>query len=213
MFAGKNLYTASALICITLVAGCAKRDNFTVGSVPSDYRTAHPIVVAEKEQTLDIPVASGANTLSPAAISNVKAFTSGFARTGTGTMVVLMPEGSPNASAAQYVQGQVVDAIKADTSDRVNVVVQTYNASQPGAAAPIRLSYRAIKASTNECGQWTDDLTHTAENKNYADFGCSTQSNLAAQVANPGDFLGPRAESPIDAANRSQVIEAYQSKK
>lgn len=212
MFAGKNLYTASALICVALVTGCAKRDNFTVGSVPSDYRTAHPIVIAEKEQTLDIPVAAGADKLSNASISNVKAFASGFASSGSGTMIVLMPAGSPNASAAQYVQGQIVEALNDETSERVNVIVQTYDASQHG-AAPIRLSYRAIKASTNKCGQWTDDLTHTAENKNYADFGCSTQSNLAAQVANPGDFLGPRAESPIDAANRSKVIEAYQTKK
>ena len=38
------------------VAGCAKRDSITVGAVPDDYRTNHPIVIAEKEEILDLPV-------------------------------------------------------------------------------------------------------------------------------------------------------------
>ena len=42
----------------SLLAGCAtKRDSITVGAVPDDYRTNHPIVIAEKEQVLDLPVA------------------------------------------------------------------------------------------------------------------------------------------------------------
>ncbi|MGO4835537.1 pilus assembly protein CpaD, partial [Rhizobiaceae sp. 2RAB30] len=44
---------AAALV---LAAGCARRDSITVGSVPDDYRTNHPIVIAEKEQNLDLPV-------------------------------------------------------------------------------------------------------------------------------------------------------------
>ena len=44
------------------------------------------------------------------------------------------------------------------------------------------------------------------ENRNYQNFGCATQSNLAAIVANPSDLLGPRGESEIDATRRDQVI-------
>ena len=34
---------------VSLLAGCAKRDSITVGAVPDDYRTNHPIVIAEKD--------------------------------------------------------------------------------------------------------------------------------------------------------------------
>ena len=50
----------------------------------------------------------------------------------------------------------------------------------------------------------------TSENKHYANFGCSYQNNVAAQIANPADLLGPRKQTPIDAANRSAVIDDYQ---
>ena len=55
---------------------------------------------------------------------------------------------------------------------------------------------------------WCD----TSENKHYADFGCSYQNNLAAQMANPADLLGPRKPSTIDAENRGAVIDVYRAR-
>ena len=46
-----------AAAAVALLSGCANRDSVTVGSVPDDYRTRHPIVVSEKEQTVDVPLA------------------------------------------------------------------------------------------------------------------------------------------------------------
>jgi pilus assembly protein CpaD len=50
---------------------------------------------------------------------------------------------------------------------------------------------------------------NNAENKHYADFGCSYQNNLAAQIANPADLIGPRKQTSIDAERRGQVIDDY----
>ena len=36
-----------------------QRDSVTVGSIPDDYRTNHPIVIAEKDQVIDLPVGAG----------------------------------------------------------------------------------------------------------------------------------------------------------
>jgi len=55
-------------------------------------------------------------------------------------------------------------------------------------------------------------LLKTSENKHYADIGCSYQNNLAAQMANPNDLLGPRKQSDIDAENRSKVIDVYRAR-
>ncbi|MBW8682682.1 CpaD family pilus assembly lipoprotein, partial [Klebsiella pneumoniae subsp. pneumoniae] len=78
-------------------------------------------------------------------------------------------------------------------------------------SAPIRLSYSAMTASTGPCGQWPKDLLETADNKHYANFGCASQNNLAAQIANPADLLGPRASTTIDAERRGKVIDAYRN--
>ena len=43
---GMGLVLAAATVA--LLSGCAKRDSITVGAVPDDYRTNHPIVIAQK---------------------------------------------------------------------------------------------------------------------------------------------------------------------
>ena len=49
---------ALALLSAVLMSGCTaiRHDSITVGSVPDDYRTNHPIVVGEQRQVVDIPV-------------------------------------------------------------------------------------------------------------------------------------------------------------
>jgi type IV pilus biogenesis protein CpaD/CtpE len=56
---------------------------------------------------------------------------------------------------------------------------------------------------------WPEDLTDTYENDTYANFGCAQQSNLAAMVANPQDFVRPRAQTPSDPMRRSTVFDNY----
>ena len=90
------------------------------------------------------------------------------------------------------------------------LVETSYLAESNGDAAPIRLSYHAITAKTAPCGNWPTDLvTNTSQNRNYENFGCASQSNLAAQIANPSDLIAPRNMSPIDATRRGQVIKDY----
>ncbi|TGS99095.1 pilus assembly protein CpaD, partial [Mesorhizobium sp. M8A.F.Ca.ET.213.01.1.1] len=40
----------------------------------------------------------------------------------------------------------------------------------------------------------------------------SYQNNLAAQMANPADLIGPRKQSDIDAENRGAVIDVYRQR-
>jgi pilus assembly protein CpaD len=69
-----------------------------------------------------------------------------------------------------------------------------------------------MKASVDRCGRWPEDILDTTENRHYADFGCSYQNNLAAQIDNPADLLGPRRQTEIDAENRAVAIEDYKAK-
>ena len=203
--------TASLAVATALLAGCASHDNLTTGSIPTDYRQNHPIIIADQEQALDVPVAAGARDLNTATRSNITAFARAFTNSGAGVLHMLVPAGSPNEHAAKRVREEMLGAIEAGGASRHDVSIQAYEAGSHGSAAPVRLSYAGLVAATPKpCGQWPDDLDKTPDNRNFENFGCSVQSNLAAQVANPGDFLGPRAETPIDAIQRGAVIQTYQ---
>ena len=194
-----------------LLAGCASTDKIAVSSVSDDYRTSHPIIVSEQEQTLDVPVSSGARTLNDATRSNVTAFARAFSNSGNNVLHMLLPVGSANEHAAKRVREDILGAIERGGASRHDVSVQHYDAARHGKAAPVRLSYRGVTAAVpHPCGQWTENLADTTLNRHHRDYGCSTQANLAAQVENPGDLLGPRAMSQIDATQRGAVIGTYQ---
>ena len=203
-----------AVTAFTL-AGCAghSKNHFTVGSVPSNYKKNHPIIVDEQEQVLDIPIASSAYALPIASASAVQGFAHAFSTSASRTITVLVPTGSPNESAARKVSADVVETLKKTGIPIHRIRTTGYHAAQHGSAAPIRLSYNAIKASVSGCGKWPDDLVADkgSENKNYHNFGCGSQSNLASMVANPADLLGPRGSSSIDASRRTTAIEDYRS--
>lgn len=207
----KNM--AAIALGATMLAGCASqgRDSFTVGSIPDDYRTTHPIIISEGEQALDIPVGSSTKSLNVPVISNIRAFGHVYSTSGAGHMTMMVPTGSANAHAVANVKQQIVDAIVEGGGQRHTIAVQHYDASQHGPSAPVRLTFVSVKASVGECGNWSGNLLDTGQNKHYADYGCSSQANMAAIIDNPGDLLGPRKMTPIDAAQRGAVYEAYSS--
>lgn len=198
-----------ALLALALLAGCAKRE-MTVGSVPDDYRTNHPITIGEKEQIADIPVGHADTQLSITQRSIIQHAVSNYRANGSGVIHILIPAGSPNARAAARLRNDIAANLRRGGVKPFNISSEKYEAGDEE-SAPVRLSYFAMTASTNQCGQWPKDVLDTADNKHYANFGCASQNNLAAQIANPADLLGPRATSPIDAERRGVVIDDYRN--
>jgi pilus assembly protein CpaD len=47
------------------------------------------------------------------------------------------------------------------------------------------------------------------ENKDYYNFGCANQRNMAAMVDNPSDLEQPRPETPSYQARRTTSFEKY----
>ena len=204
--------TVAALTALALLAGCAgySKRHFTTGSVPDHYKSRHPIVVSQAEQTLDVPVATGMVDLPLASESAVEGFVGKFRRASSGTMTVMAPSGSPNQNAAYRVAQRIVEVAHREGVPPSRVRLTRYGAGAHGPVAPVRLSYHAVQAKVeSRCGEWPEDLGDTSAHRNYHNFGCAYQNNLAAQVSNPADLLGPRGESPIDAQRRTTVIEAY----
>ena len=205
-----SAFLAAAMGALAL-AGCEgySKHHFEVSAEPASYRQRHPITIGEKERTLDIPVGRSGAELPLASRQAVTGFAQAYARNPSSAMRVMMPTGSHNAHVASAMGSDILEALSNGGVEPDRVEIMHYDASRHGATAPIRLSYHAIAAHVAKCGVWDHDLSRQTDNRNYTNFGCATQSNLAAIVANPADLLAPRGTTPVDGANRANKIEAY----
>jgi pilus assembly protein CpaD len=202
---------ATLALPVALTAGCANKE-MTTGSIPMDYRERHPIVLTEAQSTLDIPVGPNDARLTIGMKDTIKGFAQTFAASSAGQMLIQMPHGSPNAAVAARLGQDIRATLAASGIRNQRIVLTGYAAQAQGDAAPIRLSFVATRAVTAPCGEWPEDLSNdTAGNRNWYNFGCASQNNLAAQIANPSDLIAPRGVTPIDAARRSTVIGLYRS--
>jgi pilus assembly protein CpaD len=202
MFAALLMGVAGAAL-----AGCGVADDpLVTGSLPTDgYRTQYPIVVAEGEETLDIPVGFGSAGLSTSTRANVRAFAADAAERGTSSLVIIAPSGSGNQAAASAVAREArQEALRAGLSQNL-IEMRTYSVPDSAAAAPVRLSYSRIKAVSPPCGQWTEQMLPGHGNGDSPEFGCSTQHNMAAMISNPEDLITPRAPTAIPAGRRNFI--------
>jgi pilus assembly protein CpaD len=203
--------SVAVLLAAALAAGCAKQNSVVVGAVPDDYRTNHPILVGEQERSVDIPVGLSDYRMSNPQRTALDGFMAGYDHSAKPMVTVMVPAGSKNAPAASAVSAEIVQALRKEGVPEGRILHQPYHAAADEISSPIRVSYMAMTAYTGPCGRWPDDLLDNEANRHYANFGCAYQNNLAAQIANPADLLGPRRPTTIDAAQRSLVIDIYQT--
>jgi len=197
------------VLAALIVSGCGSfsKDHFTVGSVPGDYRTKHPIVVSQKEDSADMLVTRDMKGMSLRQRNVALSLIGRYKRSGAKTLRVILPAGSHNESAARKVGADLVTLMKEERIPAGHIEVSRYQASNHGDSATIRLSFVAVDAKVHsKCGQWQENLDDNSENVNYGNFGCATQNNLAEMIANPEDLVSPRGESEIDAERRDSVI-------
>ena len=207
----------SLLVGMALALGaCTHTDDRAVtASIPDDYRLRHPIAVEEGNQTLTVFVGRGRGGLT----ANQRAVVMGMARSwvheGTGAINADVPAGTPNARAAADSMHEIQSLLAAAGIPPNGLVVRHYHPDDPKFMPPIRLSYPRIAAVAGPCGLWPEDLGPSIknksyyENKEYYNFGCAYQRNMAAMVEDPSDLLQPRAETPPYTLRRSEAFEKY----
>jgi pilus assembly protein CpaD len=198
---------------LALLAGCAmgQRDSVVVGSIPDDYRTNHPIVIAEKDQVLDLPVAATDRGMTAGQRASLEGFFADYDRSAAPPVSILVPVGAANDIAASHAGNDFARLANTSGVPDSRILISSYQAPSPEISAPVRVAFTAMKAQTGKCGRWPEDILESTENKHYANFGCSYQNNLAAQIANPSDLLGPRKQTTIDAERRGIVIDDYRN--
>lgn len=88
--------------------------------------------------------------------------------------------------------------------------VRIVGADPAAARDPVlRVGFVRYEAQVPKCGQAWESLSATRDNTAYENFGCAVAANMAAQVANPEDLVGPRDMTPADAARRDTVMAKY----
>jgi pilus assembly protein CpaD len=159
-------------------------------------------------------VASGAHGLSDGQAAQVSDFLARYRSkdSGNSKLVIAVPSGSPNESAAMRAVGNMREMIRDFGFSESTVAMQPYNGGRD-LNAPIRLAYLRYVAEAPECGHWPTNLANNPRNLPYPNFGCAQQRNLAAQIVNPADLLGPRTMAPADAERRAVVIDRYRQGK
>ncbi len=199
----------------TALAGCwSDRHVVAEADYPTDVRQRHPIAIHEGNRSLDLFIGVNRGGLTSSQRAEVAAFAASWGRDSTGGMVIDVPAGTPNARAAQETMREVRSILTATGVPPGAVVTRSYRPADPVKLATIRLNYPRMTAEAGPCGVWPRDLgpsydSGDAENRQYWNFGCAAQRNLAAMVEEPADLVHPRGEIPASSSRRSTVLDKY----
>lgn len=196
----KQLVTGGALIAVLLAGSCAAPMNN--GSIVADPTVNHPITVEPDTRTLRLSFAGDGLTADEA--QSFDRFVGDYLSRGNGAISIAAPAGPGAGDAIRYFGERLINL----GVPRSRIVV----GSRPvtGGDSRVEVAYVAYVAHTGACGDWSKDLSETASNLPGPNFGCASQHNLAAMVANPHDLETPRTMTAPDATRRVTVVGKYQ---
>jgi pilus assembly protein CpaD len=211
-----------AAIWIALLLGACQHTepDFYTGSVTADYRDRHPIRLVDGQRAVQILVGSGRAGLTATQRAQVASLGSDWRHEGTGYVVIETPAGAINSAAAKATVREIRSLLNFAGVPPQATVLRNYQQAYREDLGAIRVTYTKIQAVAGPCGQWPDNLgpglignerypLHESENVPYWNFGCATQHNLAAAVANPEDLVQPRPETQPYASRRQTVVDKY----
>jgi pilus assembly protein CpaD len=211
------LRMAGALAGLAVVLGaCTHTDEVvTTASVPDDYRLRHPIAIQEANHSTVVFIGHARGGLSATQRADVMGLAQSWRQEATGAINADLPVDTPNARAAADSMREIRAVLMAAGVPPRGIVVRNYHPEDPRQMATIRLSYSKISAVAGPCGLWPDDLGPSIKNKGYYEnrqyynFGCAYQRNMAAMVDNPADLVQPQSETAAYTTRRSEGFEKY----
>ena len=207
---------AGALVGLAMVLGaCTHTEEAVTASIPDDYRLRHPIAIQEADRSVVVFVGHARGGLSASQRADVMYLAQTWLHEGTGAISADVPVDTPNARAAADSFREIQALLSAAGVPPRGIVVRHYHPDDPRTMAAIRLNYPKISAVAGPCGLWPEDLGPSIKNKGYYDnkqyynYGCAYQRNMAAMVDNPSDLVQPRPETPAYTQRRTEAFEKY----
>lgn len=191
-----------------LLTACASLGGGDSAALPLTPMERYSITINQAPQELRL--ATHPQGLSPAQASALAAFAREWTAAEGGQITVHAPSGGGDPTAAfrtaegarQFLIGQGV------APGQMRVVGY---AADGDPSAPVIVSYMRYTAQGPDCAASWGNITATASNQPYSNFGCAVTANVAAQIGNPGDLVEARPMDPPDAARRGVVLGHYRA--
>jgi pilus assembly protein CpaD len=203
-----------ALSMTTVLSGCYADRPIITGNYPNDVQQRHPVAIREGERTVELFIGSHYGALKPSQQAEVLAFAQAWKRETNGALIIDIPNGTANAIASSEAMREIKSILHGAGVPAQAIVIRNYRPIASVKLATVRLIYPKLAASAGPCGLWPRDLGPTYdlehfENRDYWNFGCAYQQNMAAMVENPADLVQPREETPAYAARRALMLGKY----
>jgi pilus assembly protein CpaD len=214
----RTLCLLGALIGLSGMLGACtdtSEDVAVTARIPDDYRQRHPIAIQETDRSVVIFVGHARGDLSASQRADVIGLGRIWVSEGTGAIVADVPVDTPNARAAASSFREIKALLAASGVPPRGISVRHYHPDDPRMLPTIRLSYPKIAAVAGPCGLWPENLGPSIknpsyfENKEYYNFGCAYQRNMAAMIDNPSDLVQPRSETPAYTIRRTEGFDKY----
>jgi len=197
-----SLLRCASVASIMLAGSCAAPINDGSG-LSEDGAVNHPIMVEPHAEAIKLPFSAPEAGLMPDDAAHFDAFVAAYLEHGDGAISISVPAGRDATAAIAYFGERLVSHGVA----RPHILVGTHDASDGDTR--VEIGYLDFTARTTPCGDWSKSLADSSANATPANFGCAVQQNIAAQVADPRDLVGPRPMSDSDAARRNAVLDNY----
>lgn len=203
----ENFFRVAALASVLVAGSCASRGMMTDDSgTMSDPAVNHPISVEPSFREMKVNFAGPAG-MNPDDAARFDNFLADYRAHGNGSLGISVPAGAPSHAAITY----FAERAASTGISRDKILVSTHDTADGDYRVDV--SYITYTASTDRCGDWSENLAFTLDNQTSKNFGCSVQHNMAAMVADPRDLLGPRRFEPGDANRAAVVLDNYEQGK
>lgn len=204
------LAISAAALLSGLAAGCASTAKQPgVAMANYDVRQRHPIMMSEEPEVLDIPVGMNGPAVSRDIEAAIGDYVGEYQRHGTGDITIQVPTASANEVAATKTGQAAHYALVRAGVPHGNIQIAPYYVGDHAKTASLRLSFLRVKAVAPKCGLWPETAPNDAANRQYHNFGCAQQQNLAAMVANPADLVRARPMDPPGTGRRLGVMKKF----
>jgi pilus assembly protein CpaD len=191
-----SLLRASLAATALALAACASPINGPEAAFNPMLR--FPINVEPRMATLHIAYDRGVDQGANAQLAR---FAKDYLDRGAGSIAVSASPAQPQAPS------EIAERLVSYGIPRNKILIG--NQDTFGAAGDVKISYIRYEADAPACGNWSVNLGDVSSNKPSPNFGCATQHNLAAQVADPRDLVSPWPLDPDDSTRRLTVLDKY----
>ncbi len=168
----------------------------------------HPISVDSQVVTLTIALDQTTSDISSMDKARLRAFADSYLVNGHGPLTITAPSGASSDLDGEERASDIRKYLNEIGVDWSAMSGASYRVGEDKGRELI-LSFTRFVATPSSCGIWTGLKGRDYGNLRSPNYGCATQNNLAALVADPRDLVEPADMTSADAQARIRVLRAY----